>query len=58
MSKNSIAYDKAYQFAIRVVNAYKHLIVFIKMLKKSLKFFTQFSNPPTEQQSKLVTGDW
>ncbi|MEB3279344.1 four helix bundle protein [Capilliphycus salinus ALCB114379] len=25
MSKNSIAYDKAYQFAIRIVNAYKYL---------------------------------
>jgi hypothetical protein len=25
MSKNSIAYNKAYQFAIRVVNAYKYL---------------------------------
>ncbi len=26
MSKKSIAYDKAYKFAIRIVNAYKYLI--------------------------------
>ena len=25
MNKNNITYDKAYQFAIRIVNAYKYL---------------------------------
>lgn len=34
LKKNSLLYEKAYQFAIRVVNAYKYLI---KMLFAILK---------------------
>jgi four helix bundle protein len=41
MNRNNVTYDKAYQFAIRIVNAYKYLIenkkefILSKQLSKS-----------------------
>ena len=47
MDKNNVTYDKAYKFALRIVNAYKYLIEEKKeftlskqLLKKTIRSFT------------------
>ncbi len=61
MSKNSIAYDKAYQFAIRVVNAYKHLTNNKKeyvLSKQLLRSGTSIGANLAEANSAISSADF
>jgi four helix bundle protein len=61
MNKNNITYDKAYQFAIRIVNAYKYLIAEKKefvLSKQLLKSGTSIGANVAEANGAISLADF
>ncbi len=61
MSKDSIAYNKAYQFAIRIVNAYKYLTATHKeyvLSKQMLRSGTSIGANLAEANSAISDADF
>lgn len=61
MFSNNVTYDKAYNFAIRIVNAYKHLVdskrEFV-MSKQMLRSGTSIGANITEANGAISTADF
>ena len=61
MSKNSVAYDKAYQFAIRIIKAYKYLNEEYKeyiLSKQLLRSGTSIGANLAEANSSISEADF
>ncbi|HEY9767137.1 MAG TPA: four helix bundle protein [Coleofasciculaceae cyanobacterium] len=61
MDKNNVTYDKAYQFAIRIVNAYKYLIKERKefvLSKQLLKSGTSIGANVAEANGAISSADF